>query len=368
MPTRLVLVGAGHAHLAVLDALAREPLEGVETTLIAADPRQFHPALLTDAVRGTTPFDAITLDVAALARRSGARLKIATAAGIDRSKREISLGDGLPLRYDVLSLAIGAGLAGADREGVRTWALMTRPTAEAAALGPALDGVARRKAGTEIRLVVVGGGRDAVELALAARARLSPGCPLVHTTILPDGPGLLSPERGPAAAALTRRLATLGVAVRHGAAVERLDAGEVFVAGGERVPADAVIWATAPAPHPLARAIGLSADRAGAVQVDAWLRSVDDPLVFAAGHVATSGGAPVDPIAAGAILAHNLLCVCTGTGPLRRYRTRPGPTLLATGKGRALVEWGPVRFEAGWPHLLRQRRARRYLARFSGDR
>lgn len=366
MPTRLALVGAGHAHLAVLDALAREPLDDVETTIVTTDPRQMHPALLAGAVRGAAPFDGITVDVAALARRAGARLKVATATALDRARREIKLGDGTAVRYDVASIATGAGLAGADRDGVRTWALMVRPAAEAAALGPALDGVVRRKAGAAIELAVIGGGADAIELALAARTRLETGGGRVRITILMEEGAPLSEWPAPTGAVVAGRLGALGVGIRTGVSVESLDAGTLILRGGERVIADAVVWATGPAALPFTRATGLSSDRAGAIQVDAWLRSVDDPLIFAAGPVATTGGAAVDPLRSGAVLAHNLLCVCTGTGPLRRYTRPKAPLVLSTGAGRACLAWGALQFEAGWLGRLRDRRARQYLARFTG--
>ena len=363
MPTRLILVGAGHAHLAVLRALIREPLDELDVTIVTADPRQFHPRLLPDVVRGPTSFDAITVDLTALARRAGARLKIATATTLDRDRREIGLGDGSTLRYDVVSIAIGAGLVGADREGVRTWALMVRPTAEAAALGPALDGVVRRRAGGQIRLVVVGGGADAIELALAGRTRLAGGGGPVPTTILTEDPALLVGRPDANGAAMAGLLASRGIVIRTGVRVGSLESGALQLEDQERMPADAVIWATGPAPLPFAQASSLPADRFGAIRVDAWLRSVDDPLVFAAGHTATADGRPVDPIRSGAVLAHNLLCVCTGTGPLRKYVHRRGPIFVATEAGRARMEWGPVGFEAGWIDRWRARRAQAYLDR-----
>ncbi|MGH7591108.1 MAG: NAD(P)/FAD-dependent oxidoreductase, partial [Gemmatimonadales bacterium] len=348
MPTRLILVGAGHAHLAVLDALARHPIEEIETTVIVTDPRQFHPSLLPEVIRGTLPFESITVDVAALARRAGARFHVATATGLDRDRREVRLGDGTALRYDVVSIATGAGLIGADREGVRTWALMSRPAAEAAAIGPALDGLVRRKAGGSIDLAVIGGGVDAIELALAARTRLSSGASQVRTTILVEEDRPLIGQPGAAGIEMPRLLASRGLVVRTGIVVESITAGELMLRGNGRAPADAVLWANGPAPLPFARASGLAADQAGAIRADAWLRSVDDPLVFAAGHVATVDGHPVDPIRSGPILAHNLFCVCTGAGPLRRYVHRRRPLVLTTAGDRARFVWGLISLEAGW--------------------
>lgn len=365
MPTRLVLVGAGHPHLAVLRTLIRDPLEDFEATIVTADPRQFHPAMLPLAVEGAVPFDAIAIDVAALARKAGVRLKVAVATGLDRTRREVRLGDGSVLRYDVLSIATGTGLAGADLPEVRTWALMTRPTAEAAALNAGLDGLARRKSGDEIRLAVVGGGRDAIELALAARARLVRAGRIVRTTLLVPDPTLLPQEPETIARAASSALAASGVELRTGAMPSGAAAGSLTLAGGERFAADGIIWATGPAPLPFARATGLSADAAGTLRVDAWLRSLEDPLVFAAGTAATVNGAMVDPLHCGRVLAHNLLCVCTATGPLRRYTERPRPRFLVTGARRAAMSWGPVALEAGWLHSLKGRLDRGYVARLA---
>lgn len=364
MPTRLVLVGGGHAHLAVLDALARDPIGEIDTTIVSTDPRQFHPAMLPEVIRGTLPFESITVDVAALARRAGARIQVATATGLDRDRRELRLGDGTALRYDVLSIATGAGLTGVDREGVRTWALMSRPTAEAAAMGPALDGLLRRKAGGAIDLAVIGGGVDAIELALAARARLSAAGNQVRANIVTEEERLLAQWPGSNGARLAELLNSHGIAVRTGSQVRSVATGELVLQENERLPADAVLWANGPAPLPFARAIGLTADQAGAIRADAWLRSVDDPLVFIAGHVATLEGHPVDPLRAGPILAHNLFCVCTGAGPLRRYVHRRRPLFLTLGSDRARIEWGPFSLEAGWIKAIKDRRDAAYVARF----
>lgn len=365
MPTRLVLVGAGHPHLAVLRTLIRDPLDDFEATLVTADPRQFHPAMLPLAVEGTVPFDAIAIDVGALARRAGAKLKVAVATGLDRTRREVRLGDGSVLRYDVLSIATGTGLAGADLPDVRTWALMTRPTAEAAALNAGLDGLARRKSGGEIHLAVVGGARDAVELAVAAQARLArTGAAVKTTLVVPDG-ALLAHEPDRIAGAARDALAAAGIDLRTGAIPTGAAAGSLSLRNGDRLTVDGIIWATGPAPLPFARATGLSADAAGTLRVDSWLRSLEDPLVFAAGTAATIDGAVVDPLHSGRVLAHNLLCVCTATGPLRRYRERPRPRFLVTGAGRAAMNWGPVTLEAGWLHSLKGRLDRSYMAKLA---
>jgi selenide,water dikinase len=358
MPVRLVLVGAGHPHVAVLRALHAERLEDLEVTVVAPDPRQFLPGLLPDVIGDSLPFAGATIDVAALAERAGARLRITLATGLDRGRREVRLGDGTALRYDVLSIAVGAGLAGSELPGVRTHALMVRPAAEAAALAPALDGVLRRAGERAPQLTVVGAGPLAAELALAVRQR-TPGATV---TLLVPGPTLL-PGRPRLARRVSEALARADVAVRPGVRIEALEPGRVLLGDGDALAADGTVWATGPVAQPFVAATGLARDDAGFLRVDGWLRSVDDPLVFAAGETATCDGAAIDPIVAGPVLAHNLLCVATGTGPLRRYRIRTRPEFVATAPGRALVAFGPFTYEGTAARALKELRERRYLRR-----
>lgn len=365
MPTRLVLIGAGHPHLAVLRTLVHDPLEDFEATIVTADPRQIHPAMLPAAVEGACAFDGITIDVAALARRAGARLRIGVATGLDRARREVRLGDGTTLRYDVVSIATGTGSAGADLPEVRTWALLTRPAAEAAALGAGLDGLARRKTGGEVRLAVVGGGPDAVELAIAAKHRLSRAGVAVTATLYGPDDGPLAGQAGALRRLAAGALGAAGIGFRARTRPAGAAAGELLLDGGERVAADGIIWATGPAALPFVRATGLAADAAGTLRVDAWLRSPDDPLVFAAGACATLDGAMVDPFGSGAVLAHNILCVCTATGPLRRYAPWPRPRFIRTGAGRAAAGIGGLGFGSRWLGRVKDALDRRYLTRLS---
>ncbi|MFI5234223.1 MAG: NAD(P)/FAD-dependent oxidoreductase [Gemmatimonadales bacterium] len=366
MPTRLVLVGGGHAHLSTLEAFALERPEEIELTIVTPDPRQFHPAMLAGAIDGGRPLEETRIDIAALARRAGAKVRITLARGLDRTRRELQLGDGTTLRYDVASIAIGTGLEGADLPGVREHALMVQPAAEAGALGPALDGLVKRRAGRPIRLLVVGTGAIAIELALAIRVRVAGAAAdaSVNVTLVGESARLL-PDRSPAAGRTAMRaLSDAGIAAHFGAGVRSLEPGTLTLTNGDRLTADGVVWATGPAPLPFARATGLTTDPAGYLRVDPWLRSTDDPLVFAGGGAAVVGDAPVDPIRSGAILAHNLLCVCTGTGPLRRYTPRRLPEFVRLGPARALADWGSVVVSGGWVNALKERGERAYLARF----
>ena len=115
---------------------------------------------------------------------------------------------------------------------------------------------------------------------------------------------------------------------------------------------------------------GLAADAAGFVQVDAALRSVSHPEVFAVGDAA--GATPPLPKAGvyavrqGPVLADNLRAVLGGRAP-RSYRPqRRALALLATGDGGAIAAWGPHAAQGpGWG-WWKDRIDRDFIARYRG--
>ena len=72
-PTRLVLVGAGHAHLEVLRRCLLTPLPKVELSVVSLDAYHYYSGMLPGYVAGTYPPDAVRVDVAGLVRRARGR-------------------------------------------------------------------------------------------------------------------------------------------------------------------------------------------------------------------------------------------------------------------------------------------------------
>lgn len=354
----LLLVGGGHAHVQVLAALTMERLPGVAVTLVLDRHVAVYSGMLPGLLAGQYRADELELDLRPLARRAGASVIIAPATGLDLGAREVALAGRPPLGFDVASFDVGSCVAGLEVPGVGEHALATRPIGTLVArLGERLE---RRR---PERVVVVGGGAAGVELAFAAARRTG-----ARVTLLERSPRILE-ELGPSARArVAEAAAARGIELRTGAEVAAVAAQHVDLVGGERLPADLVLWAAGAAALPLFADSGVAHER-GFVRVRPTLQLEHDDDVFAAGDCAwfiaralpRSG---VHAVRQGPVLLHNLRARLRG-GPLRNHRPqRQALALLNLADGRAVgAKWG--RSVAG-PWVMRWKDAidRRFVERF----
>jgi len=165
VPVNLVLVGAGHAHLAVLAEAKQLRASGVEPVLIAPDTFDYS-GLASGVLSGALKPDAARIDVAALARKMGVSHAVSEVAAVDRKARRLTLINGSVHPYDTVSFNIGSAaadpLGGSDRDGI--WP--AKPLASLFALRRSL-GVAFRAGEATPAIVVAGDGQTGFEIAAA---------------------------------------------------------------------------------------------------------------------------------------------------------------------------------------------------------
>src|SRR4051812_10886426 len=157
---RLVLLGAGHAHLHVLRELARRPIDGLETMLVTPG-EQYSGAMVPGFLQGRYEADDLRFDLAGLAQRARARLIHSAVDRVDAARRVVLLPQGDELPFDVCSLDVGCDSAGVDTPGVAEHAITLRPASRALELRERVDALVAQ--GRPIAAVVVGGGATGVE-------------------------------------------------------------------------------------------------------------------------------------------------------------------------------------------------------------
>lgn len=192
--------------------------------------------------------------------------------------RDLSTGDEFTERWDKLVLATGGVAARPPIPGLELPGIFTLRTPEdALALEAWLQEWNPRSA------VVVGGGYIGLEMAEALAAR---GLRVTLVEMLPQVLPNMDPDM---AAHVQEELARQGVDLRLNHRVEAFEGnGRVreVLAGGERVPADVVIFSVGVKPNvTLAKEAGIALGPTGAVAVDDRMRT-NVPNVYAAGDVA----------------------------------------------------------------------------------
>jgi len=366
---RLVLLGAGHAHIEVLRSLALEPLAGVEVTLVTPHPRLLYTGMVPGVIAGHYALAEAAVDLAALARSARATLLLTTASMVSPVEREVACSDASALPYDVLSLDIGSCPVLGKASGVEKHAVVMRPL-EVLVRGWA-DVRERALAGRVKSLTIVGAGAAGVELALAMdhglRRSLKAASP--HVRILTDAAVAVPEFNEGARAKLKRHLARRNIGLHVSSEVGEIGANFVRLASGLEFASDATFWATgAGAPEWIGQS-GFATDKRGFLLVNDFLQSVTFRDVFGAGDCVAQESHPlpragVFAVRAAPTLAANLRAALAGA-PLERHVSNPRfLALVSAGARRAVGVWGDLSFEGMLAWRWKDAIDRRFVARY----
>ena len=362
----LVLAGGGHAHLAVLSALARNPLRDVEVTLVTPASKQAYSGMLPGWIAGHYTRPEIEIDLESLARRANVTLLKDCVVAMDADRRSVAMSDGQQLQYDVLSLDVGSEIDTSWADALGDRLLPLRPIAGFLERWPARLATARDRPG--FRIAVVGAGAAGIEIALAVRHAFDRERIVGEVCLVAPRASFLAGHGPGARRRAADWLRRAGVELHDGHAVGTRQG--ILLPDGSAIHFDCVIAATGAAPPCWLKSSGLRLDEQGYVAVDACHRSVSHSDVFAAGDVcsrddpdfARSG---VHAVRAGPVLAANLAVAFMG-GYLGQYRPRRRSLyLLACGPRNAIVSWGNLSAGGRWAWWWKDRIDRGFVRQHS---
>lgn len=355
----LLLVGGGHAHVAVLADWIRQGLPaGVRALLLTPEPTLRYSGMVPAWIAGQHGRDDGLVDLAGLARRAGVELILDRCAAIDPNARRVTTAAGAVIAFDIASIDTGGEGRAAALLGEDPRLIDVRPIGgfvDRLAALPALD-----------RVVVAGGGAGGVELAFALRNRA--GAPAQVTLVAGESgvlPGFAPAVQRRVTAALDRQ----GIALHKADA--RLKDGAIMAGDISLEPADAIIAALGSAAPGWARASGLAVDAAGFIAVNARQQSTSHPHIFAAGDVAARtdralAHSGVHAVFAGPVLAANLRAAIAGEPSRRAYYPRWNNLyLMNTGDGSAIASYGALAAEGAWVLRLKHWIDKRWIAKYA---
>ena len=372
----LVLVGGGHSHVGVLRSFGMRTLTNVRLTLVSTDMHAPYSGMLPGYVAGHYSHDDVHIDLQRLATFAGAALCHDEVIGIDRQAQTVLCRNGAPIRYDFLSLNLGATPQVTRVPGALEHSIPVKPIARFNQRWLALLERVREHAG-QTTIAVVGAGAGGVELLLAMQYRLHQELQLIGRK--PDAlrfhlvtqSAEILPTHNPGVQRRFRAvLAERGVQVHAGTDVCEVQTGRLRAASGVVIDADEIIWVTQAGGAPWLAATGLALDDGGFVQVNEHLQSVTDPRIFAAGDVAAMVGHPLEKAGVFAVrqarpLTDNLRASVHGQ-PLVTYRPqRKWLALISTGNRYAVASRGGIGFAGGWVWHWKDWIDRRFMRRFS---
>ncbi len=360
--TTVVLVGAGHAHLAIAKNAGKFSERGVRLVLV--DPGQFwYSGLATGMLGGMYDKAEDQVDPERLIAASGGEFLRDEVIGADVKRQVLRLASGTALPYDVVSFNIGsqidAGLA-VERDDVWT----VKPISELWRLRQKLE--AHFTNGDIRRIAVIGGGPTGCEIAANLEALARRHHSRLAITLVSADARLISQNAPGAAKRLAKTLMRRGINISHQRRVTALEDGRVIAAGGEPFVFDDAVLATGLVAKPLVCELGLPCDKVAGLKTTEQLHSIADARVFAAGDCADIQGhrlpkLGVFGVRATPILCHNLLAAACGE-TLKAYRPqRIYLAILNLGDGTGLATWGPLWWQGKVSLRLKDWIDRRFL-------
>jgi NADH:ubiquinone reductase (H+-translocating) len=364
---RVVIVGGGFAGLAAAKALRNTAAKVI--LIDRTNHHLFQPLLYQVATSVLTPGQIASPIRSILRNQKNTTIVMGEVTGVDKDQKCVIVSDAdrqdVPIAYDYLILATGAthsyfghnefaeyapGLKSlADAEAVRNKILQAFELAEAE------EDPSRHR--DLLTFILVGAGPSGVEMAAAlpilVRSTLKSDFrridPASARIVLVDmAPRVLGSFSESLSKAAQQRLEKLGVEVRLGHCVDRIDSEGIVVAG-ERIAGKTVIWTAGVAPSSAGKWLNVETDRAGRVRVQKDLSVAGHPEIFVIGDTASldQNGKPLPGVAQVAIqqgryagkLIHGRV---VGNPPPAPFSYFDKGSLAVVGKGFAVLQTGKV--------------------------
>ncbi len=360
---RVVIVGGGFGGLAAAKALKHTPAEII---LIDRTNHHLFQALLYQvATAALTPGQIASPIRRILRNQKNTTVILAEVTGVDKDHRQVFASNAdrerVPIAYDYLILATGVRHSYFGRDEFARYAPGLKTLADAESIrNKMLEAFERAEASEDparerglLTFVLVGAGPTGVEMASAIAwfakttvesefRRIDPAwvrivlIDMAHCVLCTFSERLSVPAK--------ERLEKLGVEVRLGHAVDRIDEEGVFVAG-ERILSKTVIWTAGVAPSPAGKWLNVETDRAGRVRVQKDLTIPGHPEILVVGDTASfdRDGKPLPGVAQVAIqqgryagkLLHARITGSSITSPFRYFDKGD---MAIVGKGFAVLQ------------------------------
>jgi NADH dehydrogenase len=364
---KIIIVGGGFGGLAAAKALRNAPAEII--LIDRANHHLFQPLLYQVATSVLSPGQ-IGYPIRGIFRnQKNTTVILGEVTGVDKDRKCVFVTDadreGVPIPYDYLVLATGVTHSYFGHNEFEEFAPGLKSLADAVVVrNKILEAFEQAEAEEDpsrhrdlLTFVLVGGGPTGVEMAGAIAVlvrstlksdfrRIDPAS--ARIVLVDRAPRVLSTFSEDLSNAAKQRLERLGVEVRLGQSVDRIDADGV-VLPWERIVSKTVIWTAGVAPSPAGKWLNTKTDPAGRVRVESNLHVVGHPEIFVVGDTASldQDGKPLPGVAQVAMqqgrhvgkVIHSRIVGQQEPGPFSYFDKG---SMAVVGKGFAVLQSGRV--------------------------
>lgn len=373
----LVLVGGGHAHLAVLKQFVMQPLPGLRLTLITRDLHTPYSGMLPGYVAGHYSYDDCHIDLARLARLAKCRVYHSEVEGLQLAEQRIDVVGRPSVYFDLLSINTGSTPAASTIIGADHYVIAAKPIDRFLLQWEQLQSRVLAAEG-EFPISVVGGGAGGVELALAMQYRLAQllseqsnkqGWAKVTIRLITKSDTILPSYSTSVRERFYTILQQRGIEIIEGMGVSKIEVDSLCLDDQREFSSFASVLVTNAAAPDWPQSSGLAVDEAGFIQVNKQLQSISHENIFAAGDIASlpeerqkSG---VYAVRQGRVLSQNLRRFAVQK-PLKKYYAQKNVlSLIGTGNQVAIASRGLWTTEGRWVWRLKHWIDQRFVQQYS---
>ncbi|MFC7322077.1 FAD-dependent oxidoreductase [Halobacillus campisalis] len=335
MRRRLILVGAGHAHLEVMRLHKNNPLTDIEMCLINPSNYQYYSGMFSGYAEGLYTEEETRIDLTEFAERCGVHFIKKKASRVFPERKKLFCEGGAVYPFDIISFDIGSKsipyeFAGSDARSVKpNYQFVEQMNSLRATSTP----------------LIVGGGAAGCELAVSIQTfknkhEIAGNVRLVTSSnVLADSPRKTSKK-------LKSILEETGVQIWENEKVKDMYDECIVTEMNNRIRHTGVLWLGGPLADPIFTLSNIDVDTRGFAYVKATLQFEKYSFIFGAGDCVTLRTYPhldksgVYAVRQGPVLFENLKAYLDDE-PLKKFEPqKKAMYILSAGKKKGLLMYG----------------------------
>jgi len=364
---RMVLIGAGHAHLEAISRIGNYRKRGIRVEVVSPSPFHYYSGMGPGMLGGIYEPEEIRFPVRKMVEERGGIFHTDLAVRIDPRNKQVRLNSGKILDYDVLSCNTGSTVPDMIVEEGAADVYPVKPIENLLSTREWIAGEIQRR---PLKIAVVGGGPAALEIAGNLRRLCGTKSAQPAAITLYAGGPFLSSWPACARRLARRNLVRRGIDIDETGRAEAIRSHELALQTGARHPFDILFLAIGVRPSRLFAGSGLSTGPDGGLAVNRFLQSPGHPEIFGGGDGIHFTDSPLDKVGVHAVyqnpvLAHNLAAFLEGE-PLNAFHPRNNYLLiLILGDGTGIFRKNRIVFNGRLAFWIKDRIDRKFIRRFT---